>query len=111
MKTRIERISKDKLNKWITISNMFAKSVCPIETVIKQYNTLTAKNKADIKNEFSKYDEIRRKRIPKGETDDTYLDSVLVDTHIIATEYNIDPLTAIMCVNAPIRFDKKIMVN
>lgn len=35
---------------------------------------------------------------------------VLVDTHIIATEFDIDPLTAIMCVKAPCKPNEKVVV-
>ena len=50
-------------------------------------------------------------RIPEGEIDAAWEISVMVDAHIIATEYNIDPLTVIMCLNPICRSDEKIIVK
>lgn len=35
---------------------------------------------------------------------------VLVDTHIIATEFDIDPLTAIMCVKPPCKANERVAI-
>ena len=36
---------------------------------------------------------------------------VMVDAHIIATEYNIDPLTVMMCLNAPCKNNERSPSN
>ena len=97
--------------KWVAISNIFAKSrIMPI-VALKQFNVLNATQRVNIKKTFDDYDQKRRMRIPEGEIDAAWEISVMVDAHIIATEYNIDPLTVIMCQNPICRSDEKIIVK
>lgn len=78
---------------------------------LKQFNVLNATQRVNIKKTFDDYDQKRRMRIPEGEIDAAWEISVMVDAHIIATEYNIDPLTVIMCLNPICRSDEKIIVK
>jgi len=79
--------------------------------VIKQFNLLKPMIRSAIRRKFDNYDDIRRKKIPKGEVDSAWEISVMVDAHIIATEYDINPLTAIMCINPPCKVNEKVYVR
>lgn len=111
MKTNVKFLSTAEATKWITIANLFAQSLVPPQKALKQFNSLSANDKINIKAKFSEYDDIRRKKIPKGETDNAWIISVMVDAHIIATEYNIDPLTGIMCLSPPCKPNEKIIIK
>ncbi|MGN0524250.1 MAG: hypothetical protein ACI4IG_08250 [Eubacterium sp.] len=111
MKVKYRSISKFEIEKWITISNMFARSLCPMDIVIKQFNDLSYRKRKSIRELFNEYDSIRRKKIPNGEGDSAWLDSVMVDAHIIATEYNIDPLTAVMCLKSICKDNEVIVIK
>ena len=111
MKNKMVLKSQADFMKWVAIPNIFAKSrIMPI-VALKQFNLLNATQRVNIKKTFDDYDQKRRMRIPKGEIDAAWEISVMVDAHIIATEYNIDPLTVIMCLNPICRSDEKIIVK
>lgn len=97
MKNKIVFKSQKDFVKWVTVSNMFAKSRIMPMVALKQFNSLKANQRTNIKKAFEEYDQKRRIKIPKGEIDSAWTISVMVDAHIIATEYNVDPLTVIMC--------------
>ena len=95
----------------ITIGNVFAKSLCPVNEVLKQYNNLTASQRTAIKKQFSEYDDIRRQKIPKEENTYAWEIGIMVDANILACEYDIDPLTVVLCINPICRPNEKIMVK
>lgn len=111
MKNKYKIISKTEAKKWYEISNMFAKSLFPFSEAIKEYNKLSSKNRNEIKRSFDEYDEIRRKKIPKGEADTAWFTCVMVDAHIIATEADVNPLTAIMCINSPLNNNFNVLIK
>ena len=47
-------------------------------------------------------------KIPKDEIDTIWEISIMVDAHIIATEFNIDSLTAVMCIHPPCKNNEQI---
>ena len=108
MKTKVVIKSKSDVHKWIETSNLFAKSLCEYNMVLRQYNELTLNERCSIRRQFQKCDEIRRKKIPSGEGDD-WLIGVMVDAHLLADEYSVDPLTVVMCSN-PISKPYEIIV-
>ena len=55
MKIKYVLKSKADFQKWVTIGNVFAKSLCPVNEVLKQYNNLTASQRMAIKRQFSEY--------------------------------------------------------
>ena len=112
MKIKVKIISKNEFQKWIKSSNTFAKSLIQPQNALKQFNGLSSKQRNSIKQLCSYYDRIRNLKIPKEERNsESFFMSVLVDTHIIATEFNIDPLTVVMCINCPCKFDQTIFVT
>lgn len=108
MKNKIIFKPKEELFKWISISNVFAKSMISSNDALEQFNRLTSIQRVDIKRIFDECDEKRRIKIPKSEDDYEWELSVMVDAHIIATEFNIDPLTVIMCINPVCKFNERI---
>lgn len=104
-------ISKTDFQNWVYISNLFAKSLLPAKEALKQFNLLDAKQRIAVKQDFDLYDNIRREKIPKGEGDSAWELSVMVDAHIIATEYGIDPLTAVLCLKPPCKVNERVFVK
>lgn len=52
MKIKYVFKSKADFQKWVRLGNIFAKSLCPVDEVLKQYNNLTASQRTAIKNSF-----------------------------------------------------------
>ena len=111
MKTKYKIILQKDALKWYNISNCFAKSLYPFSDAVKQFNKLSINDRNNIRRLYSKYDEIRRNKIPNGESDAAWLTCVMVDSNIIATEFDIDPLTAVMCINPPCKINEKIVIK
>lgn len=111
MKNKVVFKQKAEFTKWVTISNLFAKSLIPPNIALRQFNALTPIQRKEISNSFAEYDKIRRTKIPQGETDSAWEISVMVDAHIIATEFDIDPLTAVMCLNPLCKANESIFVR
>ena len=109
MKNKYKIISKISCEKWINASNLLAKSLIEHNEALRQFNALSASKRVDIKNALQEYDSIRRKKIPANDVDNAWEISVMVDAHIIATENNIDPLTVIMCINAPCKANEHLV--
>ena len=109
MKNKIIIKSKEEFMKWICISNLFAKSLISPIIALKQFNGLNATQRIKIKQSFDKCDKTRRIKIPKGETDSAWELSVMVDSHIIATEFDIDPLTAVMCITPVCKANEQVV--
>ena len=99
MKNKIVFKSQKDFVKWVTVSNMFAKSRIMPMVALKQFNSLKANQRTNIKKAFEEYDQKRRIKIPKGEIDSAWTISVMVDAHIIATEclHNLINLQMIYC--------------
>ena len=110
MKTKYVIKSKNEFEHWLKVGNIFARSICNPHTILKQYNALIPDLRRQIKNKFLICDEIRRTKIPNTE-DEAWFMGVMVDAHIIGTEYNIDPLTVILCINPICKANEKIIVR
>lgn len=111
MKTTVKFITKAEFAKWVSISNLFANSLLSPRNALLQFNRLSPKERTEINHAYNLYDSIRRRKIPKGEIDSAWKISVMVDSHIIATEHNIDPLAAVMCIRPPCKVNEKVFVK
>lgn len=107
MKSRIVIQPKRAFDEWLRVSNIFAKSLIAPNEALKQFNGLDAVQRVKIKRAFDKCDKIRSKKIPIGDKLAWEL-SVMVDAHIIATEFNIDPLTAVMCMSPACKANERV---
>ena len=110
MKVKFVIKNKKEISKWINVSNIMARSMCDSETAISQYNALSPSDKINIKKRFNMCDEIRRTKIPNTEQE-AWLLGIMVDAHIIAYEYNVDPLTVVLCVNPICKPNEKIFLK
>lgn len=98
MKRKIVIKSRLEFNKWLDISNHFAKSMCSYDEVLKQFNKLSSRERIGIKRQLNTCDEVRKAKIPTTDHD-AWIIGIMVDAHIIATQYDIDPLTVVSCLN------------
>lgn len=110
MKNKVVFISKGHAAKWISIANSFARSLCPSNVALKQFNRLSSKDRCEIKRRFEVCDKIRVTKIPKNE-EEAWLLSVMVDAHIIATSFDVDPLAVTMCLCAPCKPSERIIIR
>ena len=94
MKKRIKFLTPNDASKWYGIANMIAQ-------------------RSKIAQQFQSYDELRRKRITARDenAESRWETSIMVDAHIIAAEYDIDPVTVIMCFKAPCKYNENILIK
>lgn len=109
MKSKIVIKPQSEFIKWISISNVFAKSMISPKDALQQFNKLNATQRIKIKQSFDECDKIRRLKILRGEMDSAWELSVMVDAHIIATEFNIDPLVAVMCITPVCKANEQVI--
>lgn len=109
----IKFLTQNDASKWYSIANMFAKSLLSQKEAISQYNGLTPAQRSEIAQQFQNADELRRKRIRASDENATarWETSIMVDVHIIAAEYNIDPVTVVMCFNPPCKRSENVLVR
>ena len=110
MKNRITIKSKAEFNKWLDIANLFAKSMCSYNEVLKQFNGLSSQERIEIKRQFDMCDEVRKTKISTTDQE-AWILGIMVDAHIIATQYNIDPLTVVCCLNPICKSHERVVVR
>ena len=98
MKDKYVFKSKKDFKNWIIIGNVFAKSLCPVQEVLKQYNGLSASQRLSIKKQFLECDNIRRKKIQEADLSALEI-GIMVDQHNIASDYKNDQLTDVLSIN------------
>ena len=110
MEEKVVLLSNADAQRWMSIANASAKSKCPYELALNQFNGLSAKYREKIKARFAACDARRRERVPDGEKNEAWSVGVMVDAHLVAREFHIDPLTVMMCCSAPCKDDERIEV-
>ncbi len=110
MKIKYITMSKPKFLALLKQYNFLAKSLCPYNIVLHQFNLLTPQMRREIKAKLELCDQIRKAKIPPNDGD-AVLTCIMVDAHIIACEYDIDPLTVIMCINLPCKINERILIK
>ena len=110
MKSKIAIKTRKAVNDWLDVSNLFAKSLCERSEILRQFNALSGADRVKIKKRFDDCDAIRRTKIPNTQQED-WIIGMMVDAHIIATEYNIDPLTAVICIKPICKPNERIFVK
>ncbi|HIT90415.1 MAG TPA: hypothetical protein IAC41_08370 [Candidatus Merdenecus merdavium] len=112
MKNNIKIISYKVAQKWILPANVFANSLISVENALLQFNRLKAKERLDIIKEMQEYDELRQKAINKdGESKEDWIICSMVDSHIMATKFDIDPLVVFMCIKAPCGINEMVVIK
>ena len=97
-------ISRNKAENWYVAAKLLAHSLLSLEEAIREFNKLSSKDRLDIQNAWKTLNEQRRiilKDVDKEEGEQFYFDLVFVDAHILATNYNTDPVVAAMCGVSP----------
>lgn len=110
MKTKVVIKSKSDALKWLEVCNLLAKSMCDYNIVLSQFNSLSPSDRINIKNRLNKCDEVRKKKVPNTEQE-AWLIGIMVDAHIIACEYNVDPLTVMLCVNPICKANERLIIK
>lgn len=110
MKHKIVIKTKKAFNNWLDVNNLFAKSMCERSEILRQFNALSAADRVNIKKRFDNCDAIRRTKIPTTEQGQWVI-GIMVDAHIIATEYNVDPLTAVLCIRPICKSNESIFIK
>lgn len=110
MKNKVIIKSKSEFNKWLDVANLFAKSMCSYDEVLRQFNTLSSQKRLKIKRELDKCDEVRKRKIPTTDQE-AWIIGIMVDAHIIATQYNIDPLTVVSCLNPICKPNERLFIR
>lgn len=110
MKNKVIFISKERAAGWLSIANSCARSLCPSNVALQQFNRLSSKDRCEIKRRFEVCDKIRVSKIPKNEGE-AWLLGVMVDAHIIATLFDVDPLAVTMCLCAPCKPSERIIIK
>lgn len=112
---KIVFIPANETDKWFRSANVFAKSLISRSEAIRLFNNLSAETRIEICKELSEYDSIRKSAFPhdmtENEITDQYTTSVMVDAHILGTEYGTDPVVVLMCVNPPCKPNQKVIVR
>lgn len=110
---RIKYVIKAKkdIEQWISSQNTIIHSLRPHKIALQQFNNLTSSDRSKIKKRIEECDQKRRERIPNDESGDAWQINIMVDAHIIAYEYNIDPLAVILCVCPPCKPSEKIIAK
>lgn len=112
MKNRCKIIDKKTADNWCATVNLFIQSLFPFENAIQQFNRLSSNDRIQIRKRVDNCDEIRRRMIPKeDQNNDNWITNFMVDTHIIATEFEINPLTVGLCINPPCNANQKVIVK
>lgn len=102
--------SKSEFSKWLDSANLFAKSMCSYNEVLKQFNTMSRQERIQIKRQLDKCDEVRRRKISTTDQE-AWIIGIMVDAHIIATEHNVDPLTVISCLNPICKPNERLFIR
>lgn len=110
MKNKITIKSKSEFNKWLDIANLFAKSICNYNVVLRQFNNLSSRERTEIKRQLNMCDEVRKTKIPPTDQN-AWIIGIMVDAHIIATQYDIDPLTVVSCLNPICKSNEKLFIR
>ena len=112
MKNKYVIINKKEANDWCQIANLFIKSLFPYDSAIKQFNHLSSSERIQIRKKIEQCDETRKKMIPSDDQNkENWITNFMVDTHIIATEFTIDPLTVGLCIRPPCNANQKVIVK
>ena len=112
---KVAFITPAAAEKWFQSANLFAKSLLSRSEAIQEYNKLTPEQRRGIKTRIDDFDSLRSQalmdELSKQEREHHYMMSVLVDSHIVATEFNTDPVVVLMCVNTPCMYSQKVFVK
>ena len=110
----VKIISIKEANEWYCIANLFAKSMLSQAEAIKGYNELSLQKRIAIQRAFKELDKSRNNTMEGAEQEEKeqhFSISVFVDAHIVATEFDTDPVVVLMCVRPPFPVSQRVFVK
>lgn len=103
--------SMDQVNRWIFASNFFITSTITTRKAVQFFNKLSPNQIKDISQRLQDYDAVRRAKL-HGEKDiPAWEGSILADIHILAYEYQTDPLVVAMCINPICKPNEAVLIQ
>lgn len=111
-KYRYIKKSKKDLAGILYTNKIFTESIEDPYVVIRQFNSLTEKQRVNIRSEHKELEKATRDKLNNmsDSTEDLYLTCVMVDFNIIATKYNVDPATVCICIQNVCKNNEKILI-
>ena len=107
-------LSSSNAQNWYASANFFAYSQLSMHEAISEFNKLSPEDRLNIKKALESLDKQRMivfQGLSKDEVDQYYYDAVFVDSHIVATDYNTDPVVVLMCIKPPCSLLNKVVVK
>ena len=112
---KVALITSREADIWFLTANRFANSLTKRSNAIHQFNSLSIESKSKIIKLLKEYEEIRKTAYPEdmsAEEKKHHVSlSIMVDAHILATEFGVDPVVILMCLNPPCKSGQKIVVK
>lgn len=108
-KVKYRRITRGEFNTIISLCKAVSSSLADTNIIIKQFNILTSSQRSFIIKEYNQREDILKKQI-FTKNDDLYSVCLIVNLHIIASKYNIDPATIALCISKLCKENEKILV-
>lgn len=96
MKIKYVRKTKSDIEYWMCSASILVKSKCFTRYILNEFNRLTSDQRNSIKAELEERCNILEKILPKEEREKS-TSIMLVDIHMLAYKYDVDPLTKALC--------------
>lgn len=96
MKIKYVRKTKSDIEYWMCSASILVKSKCFTRYILDEFNRLTSDQRNSIKAELEERCNILEKILPKEEREKS-TSIMLVDIHMLAYKYDVDPLTKALC--------------
>lgn len=108
-KMKFAKVRKNEMLQALVTYQIISHSLQDGKTIIKEFNDLSFIQRKEIAREYTEKEEILRKQIVTQD-EDLYLTCSLVNLHIIASKYNVDPSTVCMCISPICKLNEKIII-
>lgn len=107
IRSKYIKVDKDNLEKNLFSCKVLSKSLQEYIVILKEFNGLTGSQRRKIKND---YDESFKVLIQKELENSEELEIlIMVNANIIATKYDVDPATVILCISDVCKSTEKII--
>lgn len=104
-------LSKTKIEGLLFSCKTMSESLEDPKVIIHQFNMLTPKQRSAILTEHIQRETKLKADLFPDNDENMYLTCTMVNLHIIATKYNIDPATVCMCIARPCKNHEKILIK
>lgn len=108
-KIKFAKVKKKELLQALYTYQIVSHSMQDSNIIIKEFNELSFEQRKEIVRKYTEMEETLKSQIVTKD-EDLYLTCSLVNLHIIASKYNIDPSTVCMCISPICKYNEKIIV-